>query len=206
MHRGKFKIKRIYMYIEIAIVFAIAICLLILINFSDGKFEEVQGLTQEAMLINHDPGNPVHDELAQKIMAYRPNSYKMIEIYSEDFEKIMKVQFMEDDEFIDQPLTDYPELIDLFKRHEDGHTSITVDGMEEDIYFRWSEMGNDGYRCLMIIYISRHVVKNTWVFHVICYIILLLVLILLIMLLVQQYKDKIDYYESISMNVNDRLI
>lgn len=206
MHRSKFRLRSIFLYIEIAIVFIIAICLLILINFSDGKFEEVQGLTQEAMLIEHDPGNPVHDELAQKIMEYRPNSYKMIEIYSEDFERIMKVQFQEDDEYVDQPLTDYPELIELFKSHQDGHTSITVDGMDEDIYFRWSEIGDDGYQCLMIIYISRHIVENTWVFHLICYIILILVSILLVMLLLQQYKDKVDYYKSISGNVDDRLM
>lgn len=206
MNKGNFRIKRIFMYIEIAIVFMIAGCLLILINFSDGKFEEVQGLTQEAMLVEHDPDNPVHDQLAQEIMEYRPNSYKMIEIYSEDFERIMKVQFQEDDEFVDQPITDYPDLVNLFRSHQDGHTSITIDDMDEDIYFRWSELGDDGYQCLMIIYISRHVVENTWVFHMICYIILILVFILLIMLLLQQYRDKVEYYKSISMNVDDRLI
>lgn len=206
MNKGNFRSKRIYMYIEIIIILAIAVCLLILINFSDGKFEEVQGLTQEAMLVEHDPDNPVHDELAREIMEYRPNSYKMIEIYSEDFERIMKVQFQEDDEYVDQPITDYPDLIKLFRSHQDGHTSITVDGMDEDIYFRWSELGDDGYQCLMIIYISRHVVENTWVFHMICYIILILVFILLIILLLQQYRDKVEYYENISMNVNDRLL
>lgn len=185
--------------VEIFIILLIALCMLFLIDFSNKKLDEVILSDREALLMSHDPNNPVHEDLAKEIIDFRPDACKMIEVYSENFESLLKVHFKENHNH-EENIKDYNRLIKLFKTNKEGHTNITIGDEEEDVYFRWTKTANDEM-CLVVIYMSRPVVKNLWVFSFICYTILILIFILLLRLLLRQYQGRIRIYQATSHEV-----
>lgn len=191
--------------IEMGIIFIIAGCLLFLIFFADRKLEEIIISDREALLIQHDPTDKLHEELADSIIDFRPDACKMIEVFSEDLQPIFRIQFRDDDEHTKEELEDYPELVRLLNNNEDGHTQVTIGDEEEDVYFRWTETVS-GDKRLVIIYMSRPIVHNMWVFHLVCYTILILVFILFILLQLKGHRDKVEQYKTISLDVQSTLI
>lgn len=191
--------------IETLIIILIAGCMIFLVDFTNNKINEFSRLEEEIMLVNHDPSNPIHEQLAQEIIEYRPDTYKMIEIYTEDFDIMMTLQFIETG-LKNINLDEYPDLIELFNENEEGHTQLSFSDNEikEDIYFKWVK-ASDNNKYLMIVYSSRHPVQNIWIFNFVCYIVLLLIFILLLQMHLKNYKDKVQQYEQLSNDLKKRL-
>lgn len=181
---------------EIIIAIAIAICMIFLINFANAKMEEVIISNKESLLINHDPLNPIHEDLAEEIVKFRPGACKMIDVYSEDLEPLFTVQFY-DNNTEHASLRDFPDLVDLLRNNEEGHTEISIDGIDENVYFRWSETSR-GEHYLVMVYMSQPEVNNLWVFSFICYLILILVFILLIRIHIIQHNEQIRAYHALT--------
>jgi len=182
--------------LETAIVIAIAVCMIFLINFANSKMEEITISNQESLLINHDPNNPIHEDLAQEIVKFRPGACKLIDVYGEDLEPIFSVQFYDTNEN-HRKLSDFPDLVDLLMNNPEGHTEVEINGVTENVYFRWSETSR-GEHYLVMVYMSQPKVNNLWVFPFVCYIILILVFFLLIRIHIIQHNEKIRYYQSLS--------
>lgn len=200
------KLMKTYKFnIERAIVFSIALCMIFLINFANTKLNEIVISEREALLMKHNPINPIHNELAQKIREFRPDVCKMIEVYSDEFNQLFSVQFKENSPTINNNLSDYAELVELFETNEEGHTNIKIGDDEEDIYFQWTTT-SEGKRYLIIIYMSKPIVENLWVFEFVCYLILILIFILIIRLHIIQQQDKIRYYQKISNETRRKLM
>lgn len=191
------------MRFDTIIIFLVAACMIFLIDFTHGKFHEFDRLEQEALLVNHDPNNPVHEDLAKEILQYRPGVYKMIEIYKPNFEIMMTLQFATSDDY-STDLKQYPDLIELFYTHEEGHTSLTINEKEEDIYFKWTE-GSTGEKYLIIVYASRVPVKNLAVFDFVCYMVLILMFILLIRIRMKHFNEQVKHYRAIQDDVRSRI-
>lgn len=189
--------------IDTVIIFLVAACMIFLIDFAHDKLHEFDRMEQEALLVNHNPSNPIHEDLAKEIIQYRPGAYKMIEIYTPDFEIMMTLQFAKSDEY-STDLSQYPDLVELFYTHDEGHTQITVNDKIEDIYFRWTEGANNN-KYLIIVYASRAPVKNLAIFDFVCYIVLLLMFMLLFRLRMKQYREKIKQYKDIQDDVRNRI-
>lgn len=198
------KKKRFRLNIEVVIIFAIAACVIFLINFADSKLNEVILSDQEALLIRHDPDNPVHEDLAKQIIEFRPDACKMVEVFTKDFDPMFRIQFKEDDILDDTRITDYPDLMEVFMNNKEGHTNLVIDDYEEDVYFQWTELST-GEVYLVIIYMSRPVVHNLWVFSFVCYLILILIGVLLIRVNLQSHSEKIRFYQMISNDRSDQI-
>lgn len=191
--------------VEMLILVVIAALMIFLINFANAKFNEVVSVDREALLMNANPESPISDDLAKEIVDFRPESCKMIELFSKDFELIFRVQFREGDENRSyENIENHKELMDLFLNNKEGHTNIIVDGEEEDIYFRWT-VTNTGEPSLMIIYMARPVVKNLWVFSFVCYIILILIFALVIMMKYRLHRQLLKEYENLQINIKNRV-
>ncbi len=188
--------------VETIIVLMIAGCMIFLINFANTKLDEVISSDNEALLIQHDPTSKIHQELAEEILNFRPDACKMIEVYTEDFEPMVRVQFKKD-HVHDDDIKKYPDLIAILKSAIDGHTNVIIDDQEEDIYFRWTNNTSTGDPYLFIIYMSRPVVHNLWVFPFVCYLILILIGILLIRLHLKAGTEKIRNYHMIMNSRSD---
>lgn len=189
--------------IETLIVILIAGCMVFLINFTNNKLAEFAQLEQEAILINQDPNNPVYDQLASEIIEYRACCpYKMIEVYTSNFDLMMTLQFI-NKEIETVNLHDYSELIEILSSHQEGQTSIMTGNdkdVKQDIYFKWIS-GSDGQKYLIITYSYYHPVDNLWVFNFVGYLVIVLVFGLLILLRIRRYSDKINQYQSLSNDV-----
>ena len=191
--------------IEILIIFVIAALMIFLINFANAKLNEVITVDREALLMNSDANSLISDDLAKEIIKFRPESCKMIELFSQNFELIFRVQFRENDESRSyDSIKNHPELMDLFLNNKNGHANITVDGEEEDIYFEWT-ITNTGDAALMIIYMARPVVKNLWLFSFVCYMILLLVFLLVIVMKYRMHKQLMKEYENLQNSIKIRI-
>lgn len=191
--------------VEMMILVVIAALMIFLINFANTKLNEVVSVDREALLMNADPESPISDDLAKEIVDFRPESCKMIELFSKDFELIFRVQFREGDENRSyENIENHKELMDLFLNNKEGHTNIIVDGEEEDIYFRWT-VTTSGEPSLMIIYMARPVVKNLWVFSFVCYIILILIFTLVIMMKYRLHRQLLKEYENLQINIKNRV-
>ncbi|MCM1215400.1 MAG: hypothetical protein NC548_12880 [Lachnospiraceae bacterium] len=187
--------------IETIIVLAIAGCMIFLINFANAKMEEITISNKEALLMNHDPDDPIHTELAEEIVKFRPDACKLIEVYSEELEPMFSVQFYDNNDG-HTDINDFPDLISLLRSNVEGHTEITIDGIDENVYFRWSETSK-GEHYLVIVYMSQPIVSNLWVFPLVCYLILLMVFILLIRIRFIQHNERIKYYDNISRSMRE---
>ena len=183
--------------VEIIIMILISFCILFLIAFTNNKLDEFDE-REEAMLLMHpNQREDIDEDLAKKIIAFRPDACKLIELYDENFQSVFKVAFTDEtDDIRYNNLTEYPDLIALFQSAQ-GHTSFEIDGKKEDIVFEWTD-SSDGNKYLLIVYISRPIVKNTWIFSFVCYIILILVFTLMTRMMFKQNNARIQHYKSLS--------
>ena len=183
--------------VEIIIMILISFCILFLIAFTNNKLDEFDE-REEAMLMHPNQREDIDEDLAKKIIAFRPDACKLIELYDENFQSVFKVAFTDEtDDIRYNNLTEYPDLIALFQSAPQGHTSFEIDGKKEDIVFEWTD-SSDGNKYLLIVYISRPIVKNTWIFSFVCYIILILVFTLMTRMMFKQNNARIQHYKSLS--------
>lgn len=190
--------------LDYIILFLTGLCLVFLMNFADAKLNEVIESDREALLIKHDDDNPIHAQLAEEIIKFRPDSCKMIEVYSETYDQILTVQFKEGEGNFDSIITDHKELVNLFENNEEGHTEVNINDDIEDVYFRWTTT-TTGEKCLFIIYMSRPIVENLWVFKAICIFIMLLVAILIIRIAMHDHDQALESYEKTTVSVQDSI-
>ena len=193
--------------IESLIIIAIAICMIFLNTFTTSKLNELDRAATEAMFIKEDIKFPDNEQFGQEIVKYRQNSYKMIEMYDNSFELLLSLQFDQDQSYIQYNIEDYPELIEILKSNKEGNTNITINGYEEEIYFQWSTNSRNEDR-LVMVYSTKKIVNNLWVFSFVCYLVLILIFTLLIKINIKEYRYKVNQYKRSSSNVrreiNDR--
>lgn len=192
--------------IEILIICAIACCMIFLINFSNAKINELISTTEQSLLfkdaIDVDQ-EEFNEEFAEKILCSRPEPYKMIEGFTQDFQLIFRIEFDEHETDTLSEIKNNTELVDFLKEHEYGHTRIDIDGKEEDIYFQWVDNSTTGIS-LILVYMSKANVNNLWVIPMSCYIILILICILLIRFLFIQNQIRIDEYNRSSERIRTK--
>ena len=193
------------MEIDMVIVVLMAVCIIGMITISNYKLEEIFDSHQESLLVRDISGDDISDEFAEQIVRFRPDMCKMIEVYSADMELTLRMQFTESHTH-DDHLDAYPELVDLFRSHKEGHTVITTDDEEEDIYFRWEPMRTNGEECLTIVYMTRPIVKNLWVVPLLGYTVLILAFVLLIHMKIVQHDEKIKMYQYVTKEMQDQLL
>ena len=99
-------------------------------------------------------------------------------------------------------LKDFPDLVNLLRNNAEGHTEVTINGIDENVYFRWSETSR-GEHYLVMVYMSQPVVNNLWVFPFVCYMILIMIFILLIRIHIIQHNEKIQYYNALANSRRD---
>lgn len=177
--------------LELGIVIFISLCMMFLVSFINRKFNEIIFSKEAEIIVANEENEELNKKLANEMLKFRPGTYKMIELYSEDYESLFRIQFMEETEPINTSLSDQKGLIEIFENYEEGNTKISVNDTEEDIYFAWMNMSN-GERNLLIIYTNAPVVKNIWVCSFICYIVIISVFILFILLLLKQNNERIE--------------
>lgn len=193
---GKYTRRRLNL--EIPIVMLIAGLILVLMNFANKKLNELIISDTEVLFmdIDHDSTDQMHADFAERIADFRPDLYKMIEVYDGKLNEIVSINFAED-EYAKGNINDHPRLIELLTTNADGHASRDIDGSTEYIYFKWSydDMGNP---YLFIIYTYKPIVRHLWVFNVICYIVMLLICILLLRLSLKSHSEKIRLYNKLT--------
>lgn len=209
------KSRRFTKIVSVSISILIAICIVFLIQFTNMKFDELINSADEAVLVHQDTNSPIQEELATLIMEYKPDACKMIEVYTSDFQPIISFQFLSADpesEVTDSALiedmktiTSYPELVELFKENEEGYTTIQIGDTKEDVYFHWVTMATTGEENLAIMYMSRPVVHDLWIFSFVCYMILILVFVLVMYLILSQNDERIKNYQRISNDVQNTM-
>jgi hypothetical protein len=190
--------------IEILIVVIIAICVLFLHAFTSAKLNELDRAGSEAMFIKDGLEYTDSEQLGEEIIKYRPDSCKMIEMYDETFELLFSLQFDEKYPMHDNNIAEHPELLEYLQKSEEGQTSINIQGYEEDVYFQWV-LNNRNEKRLVIVYSTKPVVDDLWIFSFVCYTIIILVFILLIVIHTKNYRDKICQYENITNNFRDEI-
>lgn len=185
--------------LEIPIIIIIAGLMLVLIKFSDTKLDELIVSDAEVLFMNidHDSTDQMHIDLAERMSEFRPNTYKMIEVYDSELNEIISIQFDENLIVESNTITNYPDLVSLLMNNTDGHTSKNIGDSTEYIYFKWSYDG-DNVPYLFIIYTYKPIVKYLWVFHLICYIILFMICALLLRISLKSHSEKIKYYGELS--------
>ena len=86
--------------------------------------------------------------------------------------------------------------------YKEGQTEITVDDMEQEVYFKWVT-NNSGETRLLMVYSAIKIVKGIWLFSFICWMVMILIFVLLIRLHSRSYQDRIDEYRKMTFNLRD---
>lgn len=192
---------------QIVIIILISICIVCLMSLSNYKINKIFESHRESLLTTEFGSSELNEKLADAIIEFRPDMCKMIEIYSTDFDLIMKMKFdpSDDRENNDPAIENFPELMNLLRINNEGNTTIRTEDEEEDVYFRHVTLSS-GEECVIIIYMTRTLVKHIWLINFLGYFTLLLVFVLLIHSMHLRQKDTINYYKMISKDVRDRMI
>ena len=186
---------------EIIIIILIACCMIFLVNFANNKLDEIVTSDREALLMSNVENSQMREELARQIVQFRPDACKMIEVFSEDFELMFKVQF-KDETTHQNILTEHEDLMNLLKSNKEGQTTIEIGDETEDVYFRW-ENTCTGEKCLIIIYMAKPIVRNVWVVSVVAYVVIVLVFILLLRMIYVRYKERVEIYSILDKHSSD---
>jgi len=186
--------KNVYQYINILIVFTIGISLIFLNQFTNSKLKELENSSKEAMMLNDNLILSNREEFSKHFKHYRPEAYKRIEIYDEDFNSVFSIIL--DDSDPNMNIKNYPELIKQLKSTSEGQTTFENNKYEANIYFKWN-IDNDK-KLLYMIYTRRTIVKYLWVFNFVCGGVMCLILIFFLLNHFFMYKLRLKYYTFIN--------
>lgn len=192
---------------ETLIIILIAACILFINMYTVNKLNELEDASRSAIFIKDDLQFIDDENLSEEISNYLPGAYKMMELYDENLDLLFQVQFSDPDSkfngFGDINL--HPTFVDTLKSNKEGQTKVSINGTEEDIYFKWVE-NSRGETRLLIIYNSVKKVTGLWLFSLVCYITLILVFLLLIRLHSKTYHEKIIQYKKITTTLRNDLM
>ena len=193
--------------IEISLVILIALCMLMLINVSNTKINEVLA-GNNSILLRENPDKQIEKLLAKEMSTYQIEACTLMEIYDGNFELIGRVPFVDghDHSHIQGGIKNHERLKAIFKKYPEGHTRIEIGDKEQDIYFRWTTKNSTGEDRFVLFYVARPVVKNLWVIPFLCYLILILIFTLVVRLRMSCQRDRINYYHNSSMRVQSRML
>jgi len=181
--------------IETIIIFAIAACMIFLNVFTTSKLSELELVGTEAMFIKDGLTYPESEQLGEEIVKYRPDSCKMIEMYDDNFELLFSLQFDENYPIHNDNINNHPELLELLTTTKEGQTTIEIGDYTENVYFQWVTNDRNEQR-LVIVYSTKEIIENIWIFSFVCYLVIILIFVLLIILHTKEYKEKIKQYKQ----------
>ena len=184
--------------VETIIILVIAACMLFLNTFMVKKINEIQLVRNNAVFLVDDLDFPDQEEFKEELKSYLKDSYKMIELYDEEFELLFQIQF-NDGYKSKGDLINQKDLISIIKNNKEGQTTITIDNDEEDVYFKWIT-NSRGEERLLMVYSAIQEVKNLWVFSFVCWFVMILIFVLVIRLHSKSYTDRINQYKSMTNN------
>lgn len=190
-----------YLTIDLLIVFAIAVGLIALNFFVIDRFTKLTHAGNSAMFIRDDIPIIEEDEIISEIVQYQLGAYNMFELYDEDLNLMLSIQFNTEDPLPNTDISNYPEFVAEVKNRETGRFIIdreTEDGtVSEEVSFIWLRNNRDELR-LIVVYSTKPVVENLWAVSLICYVILGLVFTLMLRFILRRSKDSINHYQQIS--------
>lgn len=187
--------------IETLIILVIAACMIFLNIFTVTKLNELESAEHEAVFLMDNVDFNDKEEFTEEIQNYLTGSYKMIELYDQDLELIFQIQFS--DKYIEiDDIKQHTDLVNIIKNNKEGQTEITVDDMEQEVYFKWVT-NNSGETRLLMVYSAIKIVKGIWLFSFICWMVMILIFVLLIRLHSRSYQDRIDEYRKMTFNLRD---
>lgn len=192
-----------FLTIETILIVVIAGCMIFLNAFTHGKLTELQEAKDEAVFIKDDIVFDDGERLADEIISYLPDTYKMFELYDDHYEMLLQIQFT--NEYVAKDdITLYPNIIEILGSNDEGQTTVNISGMEQDVYFKWLR-NTRGETRLLIVYSTVHVVDGLWLFSLVSYLVIILVFILLFCVRFSVLRDKVGEYNKTTEGIRDEL-
>ena len=188
-------------YVEISIILVIAACMIFLNIFMERKIDELQQSAQDAVFVREELDYQSENLLSEDIRELIPSAYKTIEIYDEDFNRLMQVCFNNQVPET-QSIRESPELMRILSESNEGQTTYMVGDIEQSVYFRWLNNSNGETR-LMIIYSAIQDVQNLWIFSMVSYLVIILAFVLLVILRYKAQAEAIKNYRQVVKLTND---
>lgn len=190
---------------DIIIAVIIAAGLIALNIFTVGKFNELQDAGKKAMFIRDDIPSVENDHALEEILEYHNESYNMMELYDENLNLMLSIQFDTEHLLPNTNIHNYPDLIQLLNENDHGRFTLERERVEndknetvlEEITFQWLE-NNRGEQRLIVVYSTLPLVDYLWIYSVVSYIIIILVFILIIRCIVRRSYDRIRCYNHIT--------
>ena len=190
---------------DIIIAVIIAAGLIALNIFTVGKFNELQDAGKKAMFIRDDIPSVENDHALEEILEYHNESYNMMELYDENLNLMLSIQFDTEHLLPNTNIHNYPDLIQLLNENDHGRFTLERERVEndknetvlEEITFQWLE-NNRGEQRLIVVYSTLPLVDYLWIYSVASYIIIILVFILIIRCIVRRSYDRIRCYNHIT--------
>lgn len=185
-----------FLNIETLIILIIAGCLMFLNIFTVSKLNELENAGKDSVFLIDNISFDDQEAFAEEINSYLGESCKMIELYDNNFNVIFQIQFS-GDSIKTNDIREYAALVNIINTNPEGQTSISINGMEQEVYFRWvkNEAGEDR---LLLVYSAIKEVEGLWLFSFVCWMIMILVFVLLIRLHSNRYNEQIKEYSRLT--------
>ena len=192
-------------YIITGIAVAIAVLMITLIMLINYNFNQIIRDT-DALVFRDNPDPEIAETLKIGMSGYKLEKFPMLEVYDAEFNQLIRLPLDQDqhNSVKYDTMRNHEDLQKLFTCYTEGYTKMNVDGYDEDIYFSWVTT-SEGSKQLIIVYLSRPVVKLMWAIPFICYLILLLIFVIIIRMQLTIRKSKIDLYNRSAQSVQNAI-
>ena len=192
-------------YITMGIVAVIAVLMAGLITLINYNFNQIVHDT-DALIFRENSSPNISEDLKKGMEDYKLEKFPMLEIYDESFNQLLRLPLDQNNHKLVKydSMKEQKDLQDIFMTYQEGYTKMNIDGHDEDIYFSWATT-DKGNRELIIVYLSRPVIKMMWAIPFICYLILLLIFVIIIRLKLSIRRAKIDLYNRSSQSVQNAI-
>ena len=175
------------------IIFLIGLILLGMNYFVNSKFKEMEISSKEAMLLNDNLTIASKEDLSKYMKIYRPDAYKRIEIYDENFNSTFSIIL--DDYSTPMNLKEHPELIQELQSKEEGQSTFKQNDYEANVYFKWNT-DSDGKR-LYIIYTRRSIIKYLYIYNFLSCGVMCLIFVFFLINHFNLYKMNQSHYSNL---------
>lgn len=200
--------------IEFILALLIVVCVVMSMMTFDYTVEYMGDRYSETLFIPDSYVDVNDPRLERLIQEYQPSPAKMIEVFDEDYNLALRIDFDENSDTTYKNIKDFPELMEYFDQNREGHTYFkSAENRETDLYFRWymvnghngRDVNGNEIEHLVLIFMTRATEISYIMNRFLSYAILILAFTIVLIALRKQRDEKMRLLANNSKSISEVL-
>ena len=192
------KKRKIPLHIELILVFVIVMFQIITMATGNSIISQLSDVGKYGFM-NTDVTDDadIMNSLQDYDLNFSPNTCKMISMYDQDLNLILRFVFMETPG-ANAVRTNYS-FREYVMTHDGGYMDIDIDNTTEHVFFRWipDPHGTAG-KTLIVVRVNHPTYLYVWLYPILSILNVILIFALVITMMNKRQQDGIEHYKSLT--------